>query len=59
MDEGNNWINLTYGPLTLYNNAAQSMVATGAGAVTAGAYSIGSASNAVDGGTNSGAPALD
>ncbi len=47
VDEGNNWINLTYGPLTLFNNAAQSMVATsGPGAVTGGAYSIGSASAA-------------
>jgi hypothetical protein len=59
VDEGNNWINLTYGPLTLFNTAGQSMVSTGASAVTSGAYSIGSASNAVDGGTNSGAPALD
>lgn len=59
VDEGHNWINLTYGPLTLFNNAAQSMVATSPGAVIAGAYSIGSASAAVNIGTNSGAPALD
>jgi hypothetical protein len=59
VDEGNNWINLTYGPLTLFNNAAQSMIATAPGAVIAGAYSIGSASAARDGGTNSGAPSLD
>ena len=59
VDEGHNWINLTYGPLTLFNNAAQSMVATSPGAVIAGAYSIGSASAARDIGTSSGAPALD
>jgi len=60
VDEGNNWINLTYGPLSLFNTAAQSMVASGASAVTSGAYSIGSASaDARDHGANAGAPTLD
>jgi hypothetical protein len=61
VDEGNNWINLLYGPLALFNNAAQSMVAAGTtpATVIAGAYSIGAASNAVNGGTNTGAPARD
>ncbi len=59
VDEGNNWINLTYGPLTLFNNAAQSMLAVAPGGVVDGAYSIGSASPAINTGTNSGAPALD
>jgi len=59
VDEGNNWINLSYGPLALFNNAGQSMLAAGSNAVIAGAYSIGAASNAVNGGTNSGAPPLD
>jgi len=59
VDEGNNWINLSYGPLALFNNAAQSMLAAGSNAVVAGAYSIGAGSNAVNGGTNSGAPPQD
>src|SRR6267378_1251082 len=59
VDEGNNWINLSYGPLALFNNAGESMVAAGSNAVIAGAYSIGAASNAVNGGSNSGAPPLD
>jgi hypothetical protein len=59
VDEGNNWINLSYGPLALFNNAAQSMLATGPNAVIAGAYSIGAASDAVNNGANSGAPARD
>ena len=59
VDEGNNWINLSYGPLALFNNAAQSMLAAAPNGVIAGAYSIGAASNAVNGGTNSGAPPQD
>ena len=59
VDEGHNWINLTYGPLTLFNNAGQSMLAAAPGGVVAGAYSIGSASAAVNAGSNAGAPALD
>jgi hypothetical protein len=59
VDEGNNWINLVYGPLALFNNAAQSMLASGPNAVVTGAYSIGAASNAVNGGSNTGAPVRD
>jgi len=59
VDEGNNWINLSYGPLALFNNAAQSMLAAAPTGVIAGAYSIGAGSNAVNGGTNSGAPPQD
>ena len=61
VDEGNNWINLSYGPLSLFNNAAQAMLAAGSNPATVvtGAYSIGAASNAVNGGSNSGAPGTD
>ncbi len=59
VDEGNNWINLSYGPLALFNNAAQSMLAAGPNGVIAGAYSIGAASDAVNNGTNSNAPSQD
>jgi hypothetical protein len=59
VDEGNNWINLTYGPLALFNTAGQSMLATSPSGPTLGAYSIGAASDAVNHGTSTGAPALD
>jgi hypothetical protein len=59
VDEGNNWINLTYGPLTLFNTATQSMLTAASTGTVAGAYSIGSASAAVNAGTNTGAPAQD
>ncbi|MEO8306483.1 MAG: hypothetical protein ABI616_00400 [Pseudomonadota bacterium] len=66
VDEGHNWLNLSYGPLTLNRavwtnqtgaNAPELMVA-GSGAGTAGgAYSIPGTSPAVNSGTNSGLPA--
>jgi hypothetical protein len=77
VDEGHNWLNLSYGPLTLNRSAVQPastnapelMVAakhSGTGSdsslvgLTSGAYSISSTStSAIDGGTNSGAPATD
>src|SRR5207344_1609485 len=47
VDEGHNWLNLVYGPLTLNRSAVQAstnppelMVATGTAAVNGGAYSI-------------------
>jgi hypothetical protein len=57
VDEGNNWINLSYGPLTLYSPAGQTMVASNGN--TVGAYSIASSSPAVNNGSNTGAPATD
>ncbi len=57
VDEGNNWINLSYGPLTLYSTAGQTMVASNGN--TLGAYSIASGSPAVNNGSNAGAPATD
>jgi len=61
VDEGNNWLNLTYGPLTLNRSAVQSgstnppelMVASPAVGATGGAYSIAGTSSAVNRGTNS------
>jgi hypothetical protein len=59
VDEGNNWINMTYGPLTLSRPpavaegstpSAEPTVATAAVGLTQGAYSIGSSSDAVGGG---------
>jgi hypothetical protein len=49
VDEGNNWVNLSYGPLTLTNLSR----------VTLGNYSITSASAAVDSGDETGAPNHD
>ena len=76
VDEGHNWLNLSYGPLTLNRSAVQPgstnapelMVAaknlgTTSNAslvgLTGGAYSISGTSDAVNHGTNSGAPATD
>jgi hypothetical protein len=65
VDEGNNWLNLTYGPLTLSRpnattpTAPELMVASAAVAATGGAYSIGGTSAAVNRGANAGAPATD
>ena len=59
VDEGHNWLNLVYGPLTLNRSAVQAstnppelMVATGTAAVNGGAYSIVGTSAAVNRGTN-------
>lgn len=57
IDEGNNWINLSYGPLTLYSPAGQAMAAANGPAL--GAYSITSGSPAVNNGSNTGAPNHD
>ncbi|MGB8327596.1 MAG: choice-of-anchor D domain-containing protein, partial [Steroidobacteraceae bacterium] len=59
VDEGHNWINLTYGPLSLYSSAGQAMIADKSAAVSLGAYSIGATSAAINVGTNSGAPSVD
>jgi hypothetical protein len=59
VDEGNNWINMTYGPLTLSRPpavggvstpSAEPTVASAAVGIAQGAYSIGSDSDAVGGG---------
>ena len=66
VDEGHNWINLTYGPLTLASTVNAAFATAGTGMFlsspqgpTLGAYSIESASAAVNGGNNAAAPALD
>jgi len=65
VDEGHNWLNLTYGPLTLSRpnattpTAPELMVASASVAATGGAYSIAGTSSAVNRGTNTGAPATD
>jgi hypothetical protein len=67
VDEGHNWLNLTYGPLTLNRSAVQAgslnppelMVASAATGTTGGAYSIQGTSAAVNRGSNAGAPATD
>ncbi len=69
VDEGNNWINMTYGPLTLSRptaaltgvppTAPEQMLAVGAVGATQGAYSIPATSAAVNAGTNQGAPRTD
>jgi hypothetical protein len=65
VDEGHNWLNLSYGPLTLARpgvtapTAGEMMVAGPATGTASGAYSIPLSSAAFAGGTNSGAPALD
>lgn len=59
VDEGNNWINLTYGPLSLFSAAGQVMLADASVGTGSGAYSIPSSSPAVNAGSNSGAPDHD
>ncbi|HZV54460.1 MAG TPA: choice-of-anchor Q domain-containing protein [Rhodocyclaceae bacterium] len=61
VDEGNNWINLSFGPLALYSNNAQAMVADATVGPAAGSYSIQSGSPARNAGNNnaSGAPNSD
>ena len=58
VDEGNNWINLGYGPLTLFNTAGQDMVNSLDG-ITLGAYSSRSVAEVLNGGLNSVAPNHD
>jgi len=60
VDEGNNWINLIYGPLSLFSAAGQDMVGGALDGFTLGAYSTPQSSTAaVDKGLNSVAPATD
>ena len=62
VDEGHNWLNLTYGPLTLNRsadadgsaNAPELMVASATTGTAGGAYSIPGTSPAVNRGTNTG-----
>ena len=59
IDEGNNWINLGYGPLTLFSAAGQDLVGSLDGP-TLGAYStLPTSTAAVDKGLNSAAPDKD
>jgi hypothetical protein len=50
VDEGNNWVNMTYGPLSLVNPT---------GTTTLGNYSIAAGSSAINRGSASGAPNHD
>jgi hypothetical protein len=59
VDEGHNWLNLTYGPLALFNNAGQSLVANTAVGAASGAYSILATSPAHNNGLNIFAPDHD
>ncbi len=66
VDEGHNWLNLIYGPLTLNRTAVgqassppELMIASAATGTAGGAYSIPATSVAVNGGSNSVAPATD
>jgi hypothetical protein len=67
VDEGHNWLNLTYGPLTLNRSAVNSsavnapelMIASAATGTAGGAYSIRVTSAAVNQGLNSAAPVTD
>jgi hypothetical protein len=58
VDEGNNWINLGYGPLTLFNAAGQDMV-TSLDGPNLGAYSSAPIAEVLNGGINSVAPNHD
>ncbi len=65
VDEGQNWLNLVYGPLTLMrpnsttSTNAEMMLASRPYGTTQGAYSIPGGSAAVNHGTTSGAPSGD
>ncbi len=65
VDEGHNWINLTYGPLSLSkpaasgSTAAEMMLASATVGPVAGAYSISGISDAVNKGSNGDAPSRD
>jgi len=64
VDEGHNWLNLVYGPLTLSRPGvaggatnAELMIASAPVGSTQGAYSLPGGSAAINGGTNTGLPA--
>ncbi len=60
VDEGHNWINLTYGPLTLFSEANKAMLANGTVGPALAAYSIPGTSPAVNAGVNAtGVPSRD
>jgi hypothetical protein len=65
VDEGNNWINMTYGPLTLSrpgataSTAQEQMVSIKTIGSTQGAYSLPAGSPAIDRGDNTAAPKVD
>ncbi|MDE2219742.1 MAG: choice-of-anchor D domain-containing protein, partial [Gammaproteobacteria bacterium] len=59
VDEGSNWINLSYGPLALFSSAGQSLIGGALGGPTLGAYSTDPASIAVNTGANEPAPDTD
>jgi hypothetical protein len=59
VDEGHNWLNLVYGPLALYNDAGKAMITGPTSGLALGAYSIPSTSQAINAGTNLGAPDHD
>ncbi len=60
VDEGHNWINLTYGPLTLFSDANKAMLANASIGPALGAYSIPGTSPAVNAGVNvTGVPTRD
>jgi hypothetical protein len=57
VDEGNNWINMSYGPLSLVN--ASILAGMPGYGVPLGNYAITTGSPAMDAGTSSGAPSTD
>jgi len=65
VDEGHNWLNLSYGPLTLGKpnattaTAGELLVASASVATPAAAYSVPASSPAVGSGTSTGAPSSD
>jgi hypothetical protein len=65
VDEGHNWLNLTYGPLTLAipdeatSSAGEQMVAGPDYGAALGAYSLRTGSTAIGGGSANGAPGVD
>jgi len=61
VDEGNNWINMAFGPLSLVNNTLTTLPGTTPAAPqqALGNYSISTGSSAIDHGNNSGAPNHD
>jgi hypothetical protein len=54
VDEGNNWVNMVYGPLSLFN-----LSSTTPSTIPLGNYSIGASSPAVNAGSAAGAPNHD
>jgi hypothetical protein len=61
VDEGNNWINLSYGPLTLYSDAGKAMLASASVGTASGAYTTvpGSAADGAGSGSAAGVPNHD